>query len=153
MICNNCGKENLPSATFCEQCGEPFAQNGEAQYQQPATPYYSATPVVEKCAGIGQIVTNLVLALLFSSLPCMVLAVFALFFRSKYDSAIHYKDIAGANSQTSRIKTLMTVSWIVLAISAVIAILAFVFIFVFYFGLVADLFSEAVLSPNTFMMA
>ncbi len=151
MICNKCGKENLPSATFCVQCGEPFeVHNGN--YSAP-NPYYSAEPVAEKCAGLGQIITNLVLSFMFSSVPCIVLAIFALFYRSKYDSALNYKDIAGANSNTSKIKTLMTISWILLAISAVIAILVSVFIFVLYFGLISDLLNEAVFSANSFMIA
>ena len=63
-FCPNCGKENLPGATFCAGCGSALAAQAQTQVQAQAAPQYNYTgaPMLAE--------RNLVLAIILSLLTC-----------------------------------------------------------------------------------
>ena len=145
MICNVCGKENENTNTFCGGCGNPLVQQTTSiPYAQPNyNPYNQPNNLVaNKCAGMGQIITCLVLALSFSALPAYILSTIALFFRGKYESALKYNDITSANDHASKIKIMMIISWVLVSISIFSMILLIVFMSTFYIGIFSAAFSE-----------
>ena len=116
MFCNNCGRNNLDTASFCENCGAPLNNFTQNPYQnhQPAP--------VPKCIGNGQMVTNLILSFLCAQWICIILDIVSLVFRSNYENALHYGDYKTAQSKASSIKTMMIISWILYAITIAVII-------------------------------
>jgi|GEM_PF-5168292 len=49
MICNKCGKEILPSASFCHNCGEQIDISSQTKKKKAPDPSFGAKPVVNSC--------------------------------------------------------------------------------------------------------
>ena len=116
MFCNNCERNNLDTASFCENCGAPLNT-----YQQNPYQNYQPTPTI-KCIKTGQIVTNLILSFFCGQWVCVVLDIVSLVFRSNFENAMRYGDYITAQSKASSIKTMMIIAWILYGITVALYI-------------------------------
>ena len=143
MICKNCNTNNNDGAKFCVSCGqkleEPQVIVENTQNNQNTTSSYNVSEVPEYKS------TSAIIAIVVSFLCCGgiiggIFAILSLVEGSKVKTFVQQGNIAAANASLEQAKKWNKISWIIIAVFAVLLLIYCIIMFgIGMFGALSDI--------------
>lgn len=143
MICKNCNANNSDGAKFCAGCGakleEPQVIGENIQNSQNTSSSYNGAEIPEYKS------TSAIIAIVVSFLCCGgiiggIFAILSLVEGSKVKTFVQQGNMLAANTSLAQAKKWNKISWIIIAVFAVLLVIYCIFMFgIGMFGALSDM--------------